>query len=53
MVQNQVQIGETEGKGRGIFAKKDLKAELVIETAPVIVMTPDDRKLLDQTLLHD
>ncbi len=53
MVQNQVQIGETEGKGRGIFAKKDLKAELVIETAPVIVMTKDDRKLLDQTLLHD
>jgi SET domain-containing protein len=49
----QVQIGETGNKGRGIFAKKALKADTVIETAPVIVMTNDERKLLDKTLLHD
>ena len=48
-----MRIGETDRKGRGIFAKKALKAEMVLETAPVIVMGPDDRKLLDQTLLHD
>src|ERR1700759_1132124 len=53
MAHNQVQIRQTEGKGRGVFAKKDLKAGLVIETAPVIVMTAEHRKLLDQTLLHD
>lgn len=53
MANSQAQIGETKGKGRGIFAKKALKADTVIETAPVIVMTADERKLLDQTLLHD
>jgi SET domain-containing protein len=36
-----------------MFTKKALPESLVIEVAPVIVMTADDRKLLDQTLLHD
>jgi len=48
-----LKIGETSNKGRGIFAKKALKANQVLETAPVIVMSAADRKLLDQTLLHD
>jgi hypothetical protein len=30
-----------------------LNAELVVEIAPVIVMTAAERKILDQTLLHD
>ncbi len=46
-------IGETAGKGRGVFTKKAIKADTVIETAPVIVMTAEDRKNLDKTLLHD
>jgi len=53
MSESFLYIGETEGKGRGVFTQKAIKAETVIETAPVIVMTADDRKLLDQTLLHD
>ena len=53
MAHPPLQIGETKNKGRGIFTKKALKADTVIETAPVIVMTADERKLLDQTLLHD
>ena len=53
MAHTQLQIGETKNKGRGIFTKKALKADTVVETAPVIVMTADERKLLDQTLLHD
>ncbi|MFI5196805.1 MAG: SET domain-containing protein [Chitinophagales bacterium] len=53
MAHTQLQIGKTRNKGRGIFTKKALKADTVIETAPVIVMTADERKLLDQTLLHD
>jgi len=47
------QISETENKGRGVFARKAIKAGTVIETAPVIVMSHEHRLLLDQTLLHD
>jgi len=39
--------------GRGVFTSSDIEAHTVIEVAPVIVMTADDRRLLDQTLLHD
>ena len=46
-------IDETEHKGRGVFTKRKLKAGVIVETAPVIVMSADDRKLIDQTLLHD
>ena len=48
-----IHIGETAQKGRGVFAKKAIKADTVIETAPVIVMSHEHRLLLDQTLLHD
>lgn len=43
----------TEEKGRGVFTEKQIEAGTVIETAPVLVMNPDDRPLLDQTILHD
>jgi uncharacterized protein len=46
-------IGETENKGRGMFTKNAIKAETVIETSPVIVMSAEDRTHLDHTLLHD
>ena len=36
-----------------MFAKTALKKNTVIEMAPVIVMNIKDRKLLDETLLHD
>ena len=39
--------------GRGVFTSKLLKPKTIIEVAPVIVMSGDDRKFLDQTLLHD
>ncbi len=46
-------IGETQGKGRGVFTGGAIKADTVIETAPVIVMSAEDRQKLDKTLLHD
>jgi len=46
-------IDETKNKGRGVFTKKTIGADIIIETAPVIVMTAEERKLIDQTLLHD
>ena len=39
--------------GRGVFTSEDLSNGSVIEIAPVIVMSARERKLLDQTLLHD
>ena len=39
--------------GRGVFTSVSIPAGKLIELAPVIVMGPDARTLLDQTLLHD
>jgi hypothetical protein len=46
-------IAETEQRGRGVFTSEALKAGTVVEISPVIVMSGADRKLLDQTPLHD
>jgi SET domain-containing protein len=53
MLNEQLYLAETQNKGRGVFTKTAIKAETVIESSPVIVMSGDDRKLLDKTLLHD
>ena len=50
---NCLSIQSTEGKGRGIFTNESIEADTVIEIAPVIVMSGDERKLLDATKLHD
>jgi SET domain-containing protein len=46
-------IASTSDMGRGVFTSEDLAKNTIIEISPVIVMTGDERKLLDQTLLHD
>lgn len=46
-------IAPTGEKGRGVFTTENIEKGTVIEISPVIVMSRDDRKLLDQTLLHD
>lgn len=46
-------VAPTGEKGRGVFTSVAIKKGTVIEMAPVIVMTAEDRELLDQTLLHD
>ena len=48
-----VYIGLTKRKGRGVFASEPIRADVIIESAPVLVMTAEDRKILDLTLLHD
>ena len=48
-----IYIESTKKMGRGVFTSEPLRARTVIEVAPVIVMSNKDRKLLDQTLLHD
>jgi SET domain-containing protein len=39
--------------GRGVFTNEDIEKGTVIEVSPVIIMSMEERKLLDQTLLHD
>jgi SET domain-containing protein len=46
-------VDQTKGKGRGVFTRERIPAGTVIEVAPVIVMSHDERKHLDKTLLHD
>lgn len=39
--------------GNGVFTSEAIRANTIIEVSPVIVMKQAERKLLDQTLLHD
>jgi uncharacterized protein len=53
MIFPDLYIDKSDKKGRGVFTKTLIPANTIIETSPVIIMTGDERKLLDQTLLHD
>ncbi|MDF2189967.1 SET domain-containing protein-lysine N-methyltransferase [Paraflavitalea sp. CAU 1676] len=46
-------VGPTDEMGRGVFTSESLEEDTIVEIAPVIVMNGNDRKLIDQTLLHD
>jgi SET domain-containing protein len=46
-------IAPSGNKGRGVYTSSAIEADTIIEISPVIVMSNDDRKLLDKTLLHD
>jgi SET domain-containing protein len=52
-ISDAVYVANSKAKGRGVYTNKALEANMVIEIAAVIVMSAQDRKLLDQTLLHD
>jgi uncharacterized protein len=46
-------IDKTKKMGNGVFTSEPIKANTIVEVSPVIVMKQSERKLLDQTLLHD
>lgn len=46
-------IAPVPDKGRGVYTAEDLAKDTVVEVSPVIVMTKDERILLDKTTLHD
>lgn len=46
-------VGRSKAFGRGVFTEQAIKANTVIEISPVIVMSPKDRKLIDETALHN
>jgi uncharacterized protein len=43
----------SNNKGRGIFTSENIDEDIIVEISPVIVMSREERKLLDKTLLHD
>jgi len=53
MILNGIYFDESPSKGRGMFTVEAIPTDTVIETAPVIVMTKEERLLLDKTRLHD
>lgn len=53
MIRKYLNIKSTINKGRGVFTSEKIAPGTVIEESPVIVMSAEDRKLLDKTLLHD
>ncbi|HEY2649024.1 MAG TPA: SET domain-containing protein [Puia sp.] len=46
-------IADSSNRGRGVFSSENLPAGAIIEVAPVIVMSPEERLILDKTHLHD
>ena len=48
-----IYVARTKKMGRGVFTSVAIPAGKLIELAPVIVMTGEERLLLDKTLLHD
>jgi len=53
MIQPALYIGHSTERGRGIYTRERIAAATIIEISPVIVMSAEERKLLDRTLLHD
>ncbi|MEP6701138.1 MAG: SET domain-containing protein-lysine N-methyltransferase [Bacteroidota bacterium] len=46
-------IAPANSMGKGVFTNESIEPETIIETAPVIVMSKEERILLDRTLLHN
>ncbi len=53
MLLPQVFVALTANKGRGVFTSEAIPASTVVEVAPVIVVSPAERVLLEKTILHD
>jgi SET domain-containing protein len=53
MILASLYVSASQRKGRGVFTSEDIPNDTLVEESPVIVMGPEDRQLLDQTLLHD
>jgi len=53
MILRCLYIHESVNRGRGVFSSEPIAAGTLIENSPVIVLSGEERVLLDQTLLHD
>lgn len=52
-ISDHIFLTATAGKGIGVFTKKAIKAEKLVERSPVLVFPPKERKLLEQTGLYN
>ena len=46
-------IAPVPDKGRGVYTSEDLVKGTILEVSPVIVMSKEERLLIDKTKLHD
>jgi SET domain-containing protein len=53
MILGCLYIALTKSMGRGVFTSENISGGTIVEESPVIVMSQEERMLLDQTLLHD
>jgi SET domain-containing protein len=53
MIKSYLYIEKTASKGKAVFTSEKIAAGTIIEIAPVIVMSKEERQWLDKTLLHD
>lgn len=53
MINPSLYIENANDMGRGVFTSAAIPKDSIIEISPVIVMSREERVLLDQTLLHD
>ncbi len=53
MIHAALYTAQTPTRGWGVFSYEDIEADTLIEISPVVVMTQDEKKLLDQTTLYN
>lgn len=53
MILSSLYIAVTETMGKGVYTSLPIEVNTIIEISPVVVMNAEERKLLDQTKLHD
>ena len=51
-MQKTIEVKRTKNKGRGIFALRDFEIGEIIEKAPIINITPKERKHCEKTVLN-
>lgn len=49
----EVFVGDSPGRGRGVFARRAFHPDELIETCPVIVLAPSETALIDATKLYN
>ena len=52
MLRSGLFIARAGKKGKGVFTEKNIPANTIIEIAPVIVLSAEDRKIIEDTKLN-
>lgn len=52
-ISDDLHLSKSKGKGLGVFTKNNIPSKRVVEKSCVLVFTPEERKLLEGTTLHN